>query len=326
MRIAGRSIKDVRTEQVIGGDERRIAATVQEDGLFRAAIPDAKSATNYQAIIHLLMCQRKRAGAPGETNLRSPVVVAGVIEITADADGGAGERCAGRADLSDIEIAELFVNRAEVLVAKADVEREVGTNLEIILNIAGIAVGTNVMTGLGQSAGEGIESGVLLEGSVVSEVPKILEKILGQSATGIGVGVLIAIEIEANFQSVTAEYLGHTIMKVVGGLIEYPRSVGTEDKRKATDVSQCVENVLSQTERVLGIRLQFVEPPARYVEARLVYQSRPEGVLPQESAALVEPVGVPKIRRTRVAVERSLIIRDPIDTEGNEILMRDLKI
>ena len=49
-------------------------------------------------------------------------------------------------------------------------------------------------------------------------------------------------------------------------------------------------------------------------------------MLPQESAALVETVGVPEIRRTRIPVERSLVVRNPIDAEGNQIIMSHLKI
>ena len=203
------------------------------------------------------MGERKRAGTPGETDLRSPVVVTGVVEITADADEGPGEGSTCRAEFSDIKIAVLFVNRAEVLVAKAEVEREVGMKFEVILNIAGIGVGTNVMTGLRQSAGERIEVSVLLNGRVVGEIPKILEKVLRQSAASADVGILIAVEVKTEFQGVATHDFGQTVMEVVGGFVEDAGTVGSEDESKAADVvsEMVVDDVLRKTEWLLRITL-----------------------------------------------------------------------
>src|SRR6266481_8982727 len=137
------------------------------------------------------MCERKRTRAPGESDLRTPVIVAGVVEISADADRCAGKRGGRRTELSHFEFPELFIDRTEVLPAQTDIQSEVRFQLEIVLYIASVAIGTNVVPCRGESAGQRIEKGIFLDGSVVSEIPKISEKILRQSVGRTGVDILV---------------------------------------------------------------------------------------------------------------------------------------
>ena len=88
--------------------------------------------------------------APGEANLRTPIVRAAFVKIPAYAYGSSSQRIRSSAYDCNAEVSELFVNWAKVLPAQAQIEREVGFHFNVILKKAGITVGANVVPGLSQ--------------------------------------------------------------------------------------------------------------------------------------------------------------------------------
>ena len=104
--------------------------------------------------------------------------MAGVIEISADANRRAGKRGRSRAKLGNVKIPELFIDRSEVLIPQTDIQREIRFYLEIVLKVSSIAVRTNVVPGLRKIAGQRIERGIFLNRSVVTEIPEVSEIVL----------------------------------------------------------------------------------------------------------------------------------------------------
>src|SRR5947209_3781296 len=114
MGVAGRCIEDIGAKQVVTGHERWVTTTIQQDGLFPPAVTNAKAAADHQTIVEILVQQRELTGAPGKTNLGSEVMVAGVVEIPANAHECASEWVRGRTRDRDVKMAELLVNGTEV--------------------------------------------------------------------------------------------------------------------------------------------------------------------------------------------------------------------
>ena len=92
MRVSRHGVEKVRTERVQIADERRVRTAMQRYCFLIAVIADAEAASNDEAFLHVLMKQRQFSGAPGKTNLRAKIVVAGIVEVTADFESEAGQR------------------------------------------------------------------------------------------------------------------------------------------------------------------------------------------------------------------------------------------
>jgi len=123
----------------IGYSQKIVTATSvdyyvhQQDGLFATAVTNAKAAADHHAIVEISMQQRELTGAPGKTNLRSEIMVAGVVEIPANAHGCAREWGRTGAGDCDVKVAKLFVNGTEVFPSHAKTDRKVGLQLPIVL-------------------------------------------------------------------------------------------------------------------------------------------------------------------------------------------------
>src|SRR6267142_146280 len=256
MGITGSCIEDVGAKQIVTSHKRWVTTSIQQDGLFPAAVTNAKAAADHQTIVEISVQQRELTGAPGKTNLRPEVMVAGVVEIPANAHGCAREWVRAGAGDCDVKVAKLFVNGTEVFPSHAKIDRKVGLQLPIVLKKERITIGTDVVPGLSQGAGQGIEGCIFLDGGVVGEIPEIAEEILWQRAADIGVRVLVLIDVKPELQSLTTENLSGGVVNVVGGFIKNPWPIRAKDENKAAYVADStVQNILREPERFLGIGL-----------------------------------------------------------------------
>src|SRR4029077_13189998 len=106
-------------------DEWRIGATVEGDRFFHAVVADATTAADDEAAVHVLIDERKFAGAPGEAELRAPIVLAGIVEVASGAKNQAGEFTAWRAENRIADVAVFFADGAKIFPAQAEVDGEI---------------------------------------------------------------------------------------------------------------------------------------------------------------------------------------------------------
>jgi hypothetical protein len=121
MRIRGCSIDDIRPgeDAKTSEDRRRVREGVERNRILRPVITDSETATHYEPILEVVMEERQGIRAPREADLRTEIMVIGVVEVPSQPNANIRQLIRGRPEHGYAEIVVLFVEGAKVLPAQA---------------------------------------------------------------------------------------------------------------------------------------------------------------------------------------------------------------
>jgi hypothetical protein len=174
MRIRREIVNNVRTGQegsIVG--ERNIGPAIQRDGLLRRGIADAKTAANNEAALHFMV--QKRTWAPSKAELWAKVAGLGVIKIAANTHVESGQRIRLRAENGGGKLIPGEGHGAEIVPAQSACERQIWLNFVRVLNEKAIKGLAGVLPDVRRYAVGWIENSRLRIGSIVQEVPVVVE-------------------------------------------------------------------------------------------------------------------------------------------------------
>jgi hypothetical protein len=228
MRITGNGVNNVRTEGIEVTDERWIRTPIERDRFFHAIVADPESAANDKAVVQVLMEQRQSSRTPRKTDLRSEIVIAGVVEIPAYFESKARQRIRECAEDRVADVPIFFADWTEVLPAQTKINREIGFDLEIILNEERINVRADIFSRVGRLPGLRIEVSIFLLRRVVQKILDVIERVSRPGRARLDVNVLFLIDVGAKLYGVVAEDL----RKRVAGKASSGRGEGSESCRR----------------------------------------------------------------------------------------------
>src|SRR5215469_9807992 len=297
------------------GDQPGVLLNIGGDGDLFLVVVEAVTATNDRAVV-------ESRGTPGETDLRSEVAFLGSPRIAPE-NGQTRHISGSRAGIGHEHVVLFRIQRAEIGIAQAQIERQVRAVLEIVLNKQSPDILAIILAlGCGQPAVR-IEATVFLVGRVIQESPQVEEVVTGYAATDALVEVEKARKFSAKLQGVRSDDLGGNVFPCVGPLIQDAADTGPELVRG--NAADRPDYGGGQPDRGLGIGCDFIPAPSCGIEAEFVQESSRDGVVPNAREGVVDLIMVEQIEGA-IAVEVGSRQRDPIHRIGEAILRGDVGV
>src|SRR4051794_10153938 len=160
------------------------------------------------------------------------------------------------------------MNRLEVLVAQAQIERQIRSEAIVILDKASVNGRTDVLGCGGRLSGFGVEISDLLVRSVVAQTPHIAE-VINRSRTGrVAVRVLLPIQIGAKSERVISLDQSGGVPEIVSCLREHAWARRAEVLQRYC--AKCVDLGLRKAPWLLRVARDLIEGPACHIEPGFV--------------------------------------------------------
>src|SRR5581483_11882715 len=158
-------------------DEWWIKPDVESIGLHQPVVSDTETASQNEPAVEVMPDEPPRA--PGKTELRAEVGLLRIVLASAGADLETGEHFGPAAQLDRRQFPILLMDCAEIFPAKASGDCQVRLHLVVVLEEEGDDVVPQILAEGGGDARDGIELGVFRDGSIVEEVPDVVESVAG---------------------------------------------------------------------------------------------------------------------------------------------------
>ena len=203
MNVGGDGIEELCRIEGKSGHERGVEAPVERDGFLHAVVADAEAAAHDQPI-----STPKQMGQPRKSDLRTPVVFAGLVQVSPDLESQTGEEARTRAENRVADVVIFFRERTEVFPAQAEIDRKIRFASPVVLHKKGVDAGADVLLDIRRAACQRIKIPILLIGGVICEVPQVLE-VVGRPRRPRGlIVVLFLVNVCPEFQRVAVLHLG----------------------------------------------------------------------------------------------------------------------
>ena len=305
-------VVDVRRAEVRPEGETGVAQRVLRQGQFVLVEVQTVAAAHNQFVL-----EHRRA--PCKADLGSEVVLLCVPCAAALADGHPAQEGRTGARYRDEVLVVLLVQRSKVVPAQAEVDRQVLANLPVILGEDAPHVRQVVLANdRGVSSGR-IECAALVVGSVIQEVPDVVEVVARNAAAVASRQVVQLGIVHAELEGVLPLDLGGYVLKAIGPLLQVAADIGTEGIEAET--AHRVNLVAGQAHRGLRVGTDFVPVPAGHVATQLVQERGREGMVPNHRVGFVDLMVVEDVIAA-VAVEEGVGLRHPVDHEAQRVVLR----